>query len=339
MHAPKSRKIASRATAAIVALAVVAPAVLASVASAASLSAVTVRFDRMKISSPTTGTVCAKPASATTVAFAKVTFPTGYTLGAATLFTVDTTNTAWPTGAVAWTGIATATSVTGQVVVFPSSALTAGTLYCFNWNNSTAVAVASTASTTNTGAVETDTAASAAIDTASFTTNSIANDQIVVTASVPQAFSFALSGNTDNIGTITSGTVANSGTANTVTVNTNAAGGYTVWARDTNTGLFSTSATNTIAATTPGTNSTLTGSVEGYNTGVTQTGGATVSTAFVGGAARGGGLNTSLQTLAFSTSPATSNVLTLTNHAAVSGATKAATDYTDTITVIGAATF
>ncbi len=336
----KSRKTAARATAAIVALVLIAPAVLASVASAASLSAVTIRFDRMKISTPTTGTVCAKPASATTVAFAKVTFPTGYTLGAAATFTVDTTNTAWPTGAVAWTGITTATSVTGQAVVFPSGALTAGTLYCFNWNSSTAVQVTASASTSNTGAVETDTAGSVPIDNASFTTNSIANDQIVVTASVPQAFSFALSGNTDALGTIASGTVSSSPTARTVTINTNAAGGYMVWARDINTGLLSASASNTIASTTPGANSTLVGSTDGYNTGVTQTGGSTVAAAFVGGAiGKGGGLNTSLQTLASSTSPATSHVLTLTNNVAVAGSTKAATDYTDTITVIAAATF
>ena len=335
----KTKKIAIRTTAAVFALALIAPAVLASVASAASLSAVTVRFDRMKTSTPTTGTVCAKPASTATEGLVKVTFPTGYTLGAAAAFTTDTTNTAWPTGATAWLGIGTATTVAGQIVTFPSGDLAAGTLYCFNWNSSTAVSVTSSASVNNVGAVETDTSGAAPIDTASYTTNSIANDQIVVTATVPQAFSFALSGNTDNIGTITSGTVANSGTANTVTINTNAAGGYTVWARYAFTGLQSVTASNTIASTTPGTNSTLVGTANGYNTGVTQTGGATVAAAFVGGAATGGGLDTSLRTLASSSAPATSHVLTLTNHVAVAGSTKAATDYTDTITVVGAATF
>ena len=335
-----SRKIAIRATAAVLTLAVVAPAILASVAHAASLSAVTVRFDRMKVSTPTTGTVCAKPASTATEGLVKVTFPTGYTLGAAGTFTVDTTNTAWPTGAAAWTGITTATNVTGQVVTFTSGDLTAATLYCFNWNNNTAVQVTASASTTNVGAVETDTAGAALIDSASYTTNSIANDQIVVTATVPQAFSFALSGNTDAIGTITSGTVSSSPTPRTVTINTNAAGGYTVWARDLSTGLLSASASNTIASTTPGSNSTLVGTTDGYNTGVVQSGGATVAAAFVGGATgKGGGLNTSLQTIATATAPATSHVLTLTTNVAVAGATKAATDYTDTITVVGAATF
>jgi hypothetical protein len=333
------RKISIRAVAAVATLALVAPAVMASMASAASLSAVTVRFDRMKISTPTTGTICAKPASTATEASVKVTYPTGYTLGVASVFTVDTTNTAWPTGAVAWPSVTTASNVTGQVVTFPSGDLTVGTLYCFNWNNSSAVTVTGSASTANSGAVETDTSAPAVIDTASYTTNSIANDQIVVTATVPQAFSFALSSNTDNIGIITSGTVASSPTPVTVTINTNAAGGYNVWAKDVNTGLFSAAASNTIASTTPGTNSTLVGTANGYNTGVTQTGGSTVTAPFVGGVAQGGGLNTTLQTIAGATAPATSHVLTLTNHVAVAGSNKAATDYTDTITVVGAATF
>src|SRR5688572_24095666 len=67
-------------------------------AHAAALGQVMVRFDRMKISTPTTGTVCAKPATNLTEADVQVTFPTGYTLGAFGTFTVDTTNLAWPTG-------------------------------------------------------------------------------------------------------------------------------------------------------------------------------------------------------------------------------------------------
>ncbi len=160
----KTKKNVMRATVVVVAVALIAPSVMASVVSAASLSAVTIRFDRMKISAPTTGTVCAKPASTAAEALVKVTYPTGYTLGTAAAFTVDTTNTAWPTGAVAWTGIATATNVTGQVVTFPSGDLVAATLYCFNWNSTTAVTVTSSASTSNTGAIETDTVTPTPID-------------------------------------------------------------------------------------------------------------------------------------------------------------------------------
>ena len=102
-------------------------------ASAAALSQVFVRFDRMKIGTGTTGTVCAKPATVGTETDVQVVFPTGYTLGIAGTFTVTTTNLAWPSGGTAWPGINTATNVTTQTVTFPSTDLTVGTLYCFNW--------------------------------------------------------------------------------------------------------------------------------------------------------------------------------------------------------------
>lgn len=340
------KKTVFRTAVAAMIVAVTSPAIISSMASAASLSAVTVRFDRMKISTPTTGTVCAKPTSATAVAFAKVTFPTGYTLGTFGTFTVSTTNLAWPSGAVAWTGITTATSVTGQSVIFPSGSLTPATLYCFNWTSPTAVQVSASATSNNSGAVETQATGNATIDTAFFSTASIADDQIVVTASVPQAFSFALSGNTDPLGALSSASVSSSPTPRTVTINTNAASGWNVWAQDSNVGLKSVTANNkVIASTTPGTNSTLAAGTEGYNTGVTSTNGGgsgviTVAAPFVGGATgKGGGLTTAFSSLATSSGTATNHVLSLTTNAAVAGATPAATDYTDTLTVVGAATF
>lgn len=340
-----SKKVISWTATAAMVVAVVSPSILASVAGAAALSQVTVRFDRMKISTQTTGTVCATPTSTATETEVRVTYPTGYTLGAAGTFTVSTTNLGWPTGAAAWTGITTASSVTGQVVAFPSGDLTAATLYCFNWTNAAAVTVKSTATASNAGSVATYSAGSTLVDDASFSTASIADDQIVVTATVPQAFSFALSGNTDPLSTLSSGAVSSSATPRTVTINTNASAGWKVWARDSNTGLTSTTASKTIASTTPGANSTLAAGTEGYNTGVTSTNGGgsgaiTVATAFVGGTTgRGGGLNTALTSIATSSGTATNHVLSLTNNAAVAGATPAAIDYTDTITVVGAATF
>lgn len=343
MTKPKNLFIKASVTA--LALALVSPAILASMASAATLSQVTVRFDRMKIGTLSTGTVCARPVTAGTVTNVLVTFPTGYTLGAPASFTVGTTNTAWPTGAVAWPGILAATAVTGQVVTFPSSALTLSTLYCFNWTTPAAVQIKATASGANSGAVETDAAGPTTIESALYSTASIADDQIVVNATVPQAFSFALSGNVDTLPTLSSAAVKSSTTPITVTINTNAPSGWNVWARDSNTGLLSLNASNTIASTTPGTNSTLVTGVEGYNTGVTSASGGgtgTITTAlpFVGGATgKGGGLNTVYSSLATSNGTATNHVLSLTNNASVTGSTKPAVDYTDTVTVVGAATF
>lgn len=313
-------------------------------ASAASLTQSFVRFDRMKISTGTTGTVCAKPATASTEATVQVTFPTGYTLGAFGTFTTSTTDLAWPSSGTAWPGIGTATAVAGQVVTFPSTDLVVGTLYCFNWTNTAAVQVKSSATASNSGTITTRDLVPTTIDSASFSTASISDDQIVVSASVPQSFSFALSANTDALGALSSGSVSSSPTPRTATVNTNAKNGWYVWAKDSNTGLNSASAAATIASTTPGTNSTLSAGTVGYNTGVTSsqasgTGTISVTAPFIGGASQGGGLDTTLRTLASSNGTANNGVLTLTNNASINSTTASASDYADTITVIGAGLF
>ncbi len=319
-------------------------------ASAASLKVAQVRFDRMKVGQATTGTVCATPNTvASTEGKVVVTFPTGYTVSTTVAnWTVNTTNLAWPTVSgyttAAWPGVGTASTASGQVVTFPSGDLTsATTLYCFNWINSAAISVAGTPSPTLSGTIATQTGASAAIDSATYSTAAITDDQIAVSATVAQTFSFSLSANTDNLGALTTGAVATSPTPRVVTVSTNARNGWNVWANDANpTGLTSTAAGYTIASTAG--NTTLAAGTEGYNTGVVASNGtgSTVSVAsnFVGGSTgKGGGLTTALQTLA--TSPGANNAatLTLTNNAAISNTTPPASDYADAITVVGAGLF
>lgn len=346
MYTKTSQKITLPALAALLVFSLVVPAFVSTRANAAALSRTEVRFDRMKISTATTGTVCANPTTTATEASVQVSFPAGYSVSStAGDHTVSTTNTAWPSGATAWPSIATATAVAGQVVTFPSGDLTVGTLYCFNWTSTTAITVKSSATSSNTGTVTTRTSTPSDIDTGTYATASITDDEIVVTATVPSVFSFALSGNTDALGVLSTSSVTTSPTPRTATVNTNAKNGWQVWARDTNTGLMSASASSTISSTTPGTNSTLSAGTTGYNTGITQTqasgtGTITVATPFVGtGAGQGGGLDTSLRSLATSTGTADTAVLTIKNNVAISPTVPAATDYTDTITVIGAGLF
>jgi hypothetical protein len=314
-------------------------------ANAATLGQVLVRFDRLQTSATTTGTVCAKPVTAAVETSVQVVFPTGYTLGAAGTFTVSTTNLAWPTGGTIWPGIGTASNVTSQTVTFPSGDLTVGTLYCFNWTNVAAVTVKSSATSNNTGTVTTRDSVPATIDSGSYSTVSLTGDQISVSATVPQAFTYALSGNTDPLGSLSTGSVTTSPTPRTVTINTNAASGWLMWAKDASTGLNSPSSTYTIASTTPGSNSTLSAGSEGYNMGVTTsqtsgTGTPAVAAPFVGsGAGQGGGLDSTLRLVTSSNGTANNAVMTLKNNAAISSTTTAATDYADTITVIGAAMF
>lgn len=323
---------------------------VATTARAAPLTQVEVRFDRMKINTPTTGTVCAKPTTVGTEAQVKVTFPAGYTVSTVLAnWTVSTDNLAWPTGGTIWPGILTATAASDATkeVTFPSGELAVGTLYCFNWTSTSALTTKTTATNSNTGIVTTQTNVPATIDSSTFATATIADDQIVVTASVAETFSFALVGTNDTMGAIPTNAVRSSPSPSVATINTNAKNGWSAWAKDLNTGLNSASASKTIASTTPGTNSTLNagGGTEGYNTGVvsSQVGGlgtVTVATPFVGGSSgRGGGLNTALQTIATSNGTAQDSSLTLTNNATISTITPAASDYRDVITIVAAGLF
>lgn len=345
-------RVARLIPAGMLAFSLILPLLSNNFASAADLGQATVRFDRMMISTPTTGTVCAKPSAtnlASTEVDVQVTFPTGYTLGAFGTFSVNTTDLAWPTGGTAWPGIAAPTGagdITGQTVKFGSGDLTSSsTLYCFNWTSSTAVQVKSSASGSNTGTITTRATGPTTIDSSGYSTASITNDQIVVTATVPSTFSFALSGNTDALGVLSTAAITSSSPARTATISTNAKNGFAVWAKDLYAGLNSGTASKTIASTTPGTNSTLTIGQEGYNTGITssQVGGTgiiSIAAPFVGtGTGQGGGLDTGLRTLATSNGTADTAVLTIKNNVAISATTPGASDYTDTITVVGAGLF
>jgi hypothetical protein len=336
------------------AVAVVLPAVLASHAQAATLTSVLVRFDRMQTSAATTGTVCARPATASVdVKTWTVTFPTGYTVSTTAgnwqTSNISTANLAWPSGASAWPNATSATaSVVGQTVTWTNAAaqtMNNTTTYCYNWTATAAVSISSSPTSSNVGSVATQNSSTVTIDSGSYSTASVSGDQITVSATVPQSFSFSLSATTDNLGTLSTGSVSSSPTPRTATVNTNAKNGWQVWARDTNTGLNSATASKTIASLTPGSNSTVAAGTEGYNTGVTssQTGGSgtiTVDAVFDGTTPNnGGGLDTSLRSIATSNGTANNAVLTLTNNVAINSTTPAATDYTDIITIVGAGLF
>ena len=135
-------------------------------------------------------------------------------------------------------------------------------------------------------------------------------------------------------------------TGRTVTVNTNAKNGWFAWATDSNTGLTSATAAHTIPATTPGTGATLSAGTEGYIFGVTSitqgSGGGTTSAVAAynsNGTTTGSGLDTSVRQIASSTGTANGAVLTVKEIAAISSITQPGTDYTDTITIIGAGYF
>lgn len=311
-----------------------------------------VRLDRMKASTATGGRVCAQPATVGTEVDVQVVFPTGFTVNAtAANWTVTTTGL--DTGQTAWPGINTATAVSGQMVTFPSTDLTVGTFYCFNFS-ATNTLTNPAASPNLTGTITSRATGPATIDQSSYAVAVIDEDQITVTATVPPTFSFSIasctSGScTDAFTADLSTTAVRTTTGKAITINTNAASGWIAWVKDSQQGLRSTTQSYTIATTTAGTSCatahTLTAGTEGYGLDVNLTtngaGGGTpsIDVNYDCAANDAGGLSASFLPIASSNGGADGDVITLIEKAAISNLTKAATDYQDIITVVGAGNF
>lgn len=318
-------------------------------AQAAQLTEAYLRLDRMKASTATGGTVCLKMATtASTDAKVKVTFPSGFTVGStAGSWTTSTTNL--PDGSTAMPGIATATVVSGQTVTFPISDISSNTtLYCFNFAG-TSTLTNSTAGTDKTGSIQVTTSADAEIDSGSYATAIISDDQIVVTATVPATFSLTLGSNTQALGTLSTGSIS-SGSGVAVTVSTNASNGWLAWVKSANAALNSAATGDTIATTGTVDNSpsTISAGTEGYvldanlttDSATAGTGTVTIDPEYNGATTSAGGtLSTNFQEFATANGPTDGDVITLIPRVAISGLTQAATDYTDTLTVVAAGNF
>lgn len=327
-------------------------------ASAVSLNQTMVRLDRLAKSATTTGLICAEPSVAgDTEGKLLVTFPSGFTVGASwTTSTASTTG--WPSGAIAWPTIGATGTGSAQTVTFTSGDLTSSSqVYCFNWtnaaltNNSTTGSYAITVATQTSGggALESSTATTDIVDT-NCGSGSTPCDQINVTASVNQSFTFSLSANAAALGALSASSPV-AATAINASVSTNAQAGWQMWGSDpggANIGLRSTIANHTITynPSAGGAVATLSNGVEGYNLGAGTASGTTCTSvttdakfASGGTSFRGGGLDGTLRSLAASTGVADSCALPLTVNASISNTTPAATDYAGTITVVAAGLF
>ncbi len=304
-----------------------------------------VRLDRLGINATGGALVCFTPQTVATEGKVVVTFPgTGsagaasFGLAAAGSFTVGTSNL--PAGTTAWPSIATASNVTGAAVTFTSGDLTVGTTYCFNITgtpitNPTAIGSGNTL----TGTIQTQTSGASPIDTDTYalaivTTNA---DQIAVTATVPQSFTFALSANSIAFGTLTLGSVITGGTTPTVTITTNAQNGYQAWVKSLNAGLSSTSTGGAITSATADLSST-----KGYGMQAgTATGNAALVAPFNVSGTNVGVLAATYSPFmsSASTSVAAGDTVTLTLKAKADATVKAASDYVDTLTITAAGSF
>lgn len=310
-----------------------------------------VRFDRMGTGENISGTACLNTTTSGTETGVTIVFPSDWTISqTASNWTVSTTNL--PTGAGggasnAWPGIGTASSVNGLSVTFPSSDLSTATLYCFNFAGASSTVGA--AGNDKTGQLKT-TGGSPFVDTVDWATSVVSADadQITVTASVSATMTFSLSGNSVALGTITSGSTT-AGSGITQTISTNARNGWISWVKSGTDGgsgigaLHSTVANADIDSPgsfngTPETLTTSGGYVLDVNTG---SGSPTIGAEYNGSGADDGGhisFNQFRQT-AHATAPANGNTATLVVKARSSVTTPAASDYTDTLTVVAAGSF
>ena len=305
-----------------------------------------VRTDRMTAATATGGMVCASTRTNAPETTLKVTFPSGFSLNTTASNWTTTTTNLLP-DATPWIGIGTATDVTGNTVTFPSGDLTPNTLYCFNWNST---------NTLTTGSIGNDQVGSlttgdtvGAIDFSQYALSILANDQIGVSGVVPAVFSFDLDATTDSFTSALSPDTVTSTSGRTATIGTNANNGWVAFVKSANTALTSASTGRSINTygtinDTPTDLSTLT-NTDAYNLNVhittdvnagSVTQGAGYGQEYTGNATSGGTLTNTFQPIASGSGATGGDVLTLKERARISALQQAATDYTDTLTVVAA---
>jgi hypothetical protein len=231
------------------------------------------------------------------------------------------------------------------------TALSATTTYCVDLTSAAAV--------TNAVAGEYHPTVTVGSDSTTTAIRTISNDQIVVSATVPPTFNFALSGNTDSFTGNLSTTAVTSTSGKTVTITTNAASGWIAWVKNLNgsSGAATKGALKSVSAsnyTIPITNANALGSAshilstgsEDYGLGVLiitdAAGGGTVllDAAYDGTSAKAGVLDPNgYRAIASANGTANGDIITLIERATVAGNTPAASDYSDTLTVIAAGNF
>ena len=236
-----------------------------------------------------------------------------------------------------------APSVTSQTFTFTVTALSATTNYCAILSSTTGGGLATNPSSGNVYGV----VITAGSDSQTDYIDVISNDQYSITGTVPSGFTMSLSGATDTFTGNLSSTTYTTTTGITVAINTNALTGWMLWAADLNTGLHSSSTTQTIASVATGSLFALNGAAintNAYALGVTSVtnGSATANYTDTTGYS-GGGLTPATtgfnEIASYGSQSSTTDNIVVKEIADTSAATKAGSDYADTITLVGAGSF
>lgn len=237
-------------------------------------------------------------------------------------------------------GTLTAATATNTVTISGVTSLAATTTYCAILTLATAITNPSTATVyTATLTVGSDSQIDA------FDVLSSGANAYSITGTISPTFTMSLSGGgTDSFPSALSSTTLTASTGITATINTNGLSGWYLYAEDTNAGLHSTLASTTIPSVLSGGGNVNMGSggdqgSADYALGVT-TDYATNYQYTSGTHNYGGSISNSAFTeIATNNAPANGVTTVLHELADISPTTPPATDYTDTITVIGTGSF
>ena len=258
--------------------------------------------------------------------------------------TTATATCASETGDTALPGTLSASGSGAVLTITGVTALSATTTYCVDLTSASAV--------TNATASEYHPTLTVGSDSTIVALRTIAEDSVVVTATVPPSFNFQFNNTTtDAFGNLV--TAGSSTTGKTITLTTNANSGWIVWAKSLN-GTTKGSLQSTAAGSYKITSSsalgsashTLSSSVEDYglaatiNTDAAGGGTVTIDAAYLGTSTKLGVLDvTNFRPIASANGTSTGDIINVLERASITAATPAANDYTDTITFIGAGNF
>lgn len=317
-----------------------------------------VRIDRHSTGAAIAGSACMETASTHgTETNVTIVFPPDWTISS-TASNWVANNTGLPydptdplTQATMWAGVTNteqATSVSGSSVTWTATDLSDGTFYCFNFTGSSSTIGAAGDNKVGALQVQGGSPFVSNVDWAVDVTTSNA-DQITVTASVSAQMTFALSSNSVALGSLSPSTTAEGSVTQTVT--TNARNGWVSWVKSNTDGGSNVGALQSTVASSQidspgsydGTPETLS-STGGYVLDVdTNTGCATgcVNDEYEGsGSDTGGHIAYNIfHMTATDITPTSGDIITLKPRARSSATTPAASDYTDTLTVVAAGSF
>ncbi len=156
---------------------------------AAGFTSAYLRLNNQTPSSALAGTVCAQPSSPGAGSESKISlsFPDDFTVsGNTSNWTTNVTNL--PSGSTPWPSIGNpAVSISGQSVTFSSGDLTAGTIYCFNFNGASSTTGA--VGNDKTGALTSKNSSDVIIDQSAYAVSIVSSNQIGISATVSPAAS------------------------------------------------------------------------------------------------------------------------------------------------------